>query len=136
MDHLLNTLEGLIADERGRQAVSGSRDADLFALATQHGGVEHVVAVLKRYGSLIARFPVGAENLPFDAGLLSMLNMIQPSLELRDGECVGECGEAVGVSTTRSCSGECSSGVAGAAAFGAAVAAVAGAVGVAWAVVT
>ena len=81
MDHFLNALESLIADERGRQAASGSRDADLFALATQHGGVEHVVAVLQRYGSLIARFPIGAENRPFDAGLLSMLNMIQPLLQ-------------------------------------------------------
>ena len=77
MDDFVNALESLIAKERERQAASGSRDADLLTLATQHGGVEHIIAVLQRYGSLIARFPVGEENRPFDAGLLSILNILQ-----------------------------------------------------------
>ena len=67
MNDFVNALESLIAAERERQAASGSRDADLLTLATQHGGVEHITAVLQRYGALIARFPVGEENRSFDA---------------------------------------------------------------------
>ena len=77
MADFVNALESLIAAERERQAASGSRDADLLTLATQHGGVEHITAVLQRYGALIARFPVGEENRSFDAGLLSMLNILE-----------------------------------------------------------
>ena len=77
MADFVNALESLIAAERERQAVSGSRDADLLTLAIQHGGVEHIAAVLQRYGALIARFPVGEENRSFDAGLLSMLNILE-----------------------------------------------------------